>query len=129
MLQLWREERAPHAAVWWTALAIAVIARALYCQRALKRLGTDQRPTAPRTQGYAAVAALEGVVWATLLVLLPATSEVGMLFQLGLTVLIVLGVLAAVRTCRPAVGRVRGSGRLCAAGRADVRDCWTSWCC
>ncbi len=93
VLQLWREDRAPHAAVWWTALAVAVIARALYCQRALKRLGTDQRPTAPRTEGYAAVAALEGVVWATLLVLLPAASEVGVLFQLGLTVLIVLGVL------------------------------------
>ena len=93
VLQLWREDRAPHAAVWWSALAVAVIARALYCQRALKRLGTDQRPTAPRTEGYAAVAALEGVVWATLLVLLPAASEVGVLFQLGLTVLIVLGVL------------------------------------
>ena len=93
VLQLWREGRTAPAAVWWTVLAVVVIARALYCQRALKRLGTDQRPTVPRTEGYATVAALEGAVWATLLVVLPATSEVGLLFQLGLTVLIVLGVL------------------------------------
>ena len=93
VLLLWREDRVPLAAVWWSTLAAAVVARALYCQWMLNKLSSQHRPALPRPDGYAAVAAFEGVVWAMLLVLLPATTEVGLLFQLGLTVLIVLGVL------------------------------------
>jgi len=93
VLLSWRENRVPVAAVWFATLAAAVLARALFCQWMLSRLSTQHRATPPRPDGYAAVAAVEGVIWAMLLVMLPSSSEVGLLYQLGLTVLVVLGVL------------------------------------
>ncbi len=92
VLLLWREGRVVPAAVWWSALAVAVLVRTAYCQRTLSRLAADPRPS-PRTDAYAMVAAAEGVVWAVLLVILPSATEFGLLFQLGLTILVVLGVL------------------------------------
>lgn len=93
VLQLWREDRMPVAAVWFATLAAAVIARALYCQWMLSRVSSQPRTTPSRPDGYAALAAVEGVIWAMLLVMLPSANEMGLLYQLGLTVLILLGVL------------------------------------
>ena len=45
-------------------------------------LASDSRRTAPRADGYAMVAAAEGVIWAMLLVVLPSASEFGLGFQL-----------------------------------------------
>lgn len=86
VLLLWREGQAVPAAIWWTVLAAAVATRAVYCHTALRR-----RPA--RVRFYAACTAVEGIVWALLLVLLPAASEIGLLLQLALTVLVLLGVL------------------------------------
>jgi len=86
VLLLWREGSALPAAIWWTVLAMAVAARAVYCHMALQRRFTH-------ADFYAACTAFEGIVWALLLVLLPAASEIGVLLQLALTVLVLLGVL------------------------------------
>ena len=93
VLLLWREGRIPLAIAWWAVLATAVGARVTYCQRTLSALTLDGRPQSPRAEGYAVVAAAEGVVWATLLVVLPSTSDFGLGFQIGLTMLVLLGVL------------------------------------
>jgi diguanylate cyclase (GGDEF)-like protein/PAS domain S-box-containing protein len=93
VLLLWREGRIPLAVAWWTALAMTVMARVAFCQHTLNRLSVDPRPGSPRTDGYAMVAASEGVIWATLLVVLPSAGDFGLGFQLGLTVLVLLGVL------------------------------------
>jgi len=93
VLLLWREGRVPVAAAWWTTLAVAVMVRVAYCQRTMTALASDSRRTPPRADGYAMVAAAEGVIWAMLLVVLPSASEFGLGFQLGLTMLVLLGVL------------------------------------
>jgi len=93
VLLLWREGRVPVAAAWWTTLALAVVVRVAYCQRTMTALASDSRRTPPRADGYAMVAAAEGVIWAMLLVVLPSASEFGLGFQLGLTMLVLLGVL------------------------------------
>lgn len=93
VLLLWREGRIPLAIAWWAVLATAVGARVTYCQRTLSALTSDGRPQSPRAEGYAVVAAAEGVVWATLLVVLPSASDFGLGFQIGLTMLVLLGVL------------------------------------
>ncbi|HQR70603.1 MAG TPA: diguanylate cyclase [Burkholderiaceae bacterium] len=93
VLLLWREGRIPFAIAWWTVLAATIGMRVAYCQRALKALGTDTRTAPPRTDGYATVAAAEGAIWAILLVVLPSASDFGLGFQIGLTMLVLLGVL------------------------------------
>jgi len=93
VLLAWRENRIHIAAVWWTVLAAAVLLRLAYCQRALRHLSQHPRKLPPHAQWYAIVAALEGVVWAMLLVLLPSATDFGLRFQLGLTLLVMLGVL------------------------------------
>lgn len=93
VLLLWREDRIPAASVWWATLAVAVLVRTGYCQWALGRLSAPGRRPPLRPEGYAAVAGLEGIVWALLLVLLPSATPFGLQFQLALTVLVALGVL------------------------------------
>lgn len=93
VLLAWRENRIHIAAVWWVVLAAAVMLRLAYCQRALRHLSQHPRKLPPNAQWYAIVAALEGVVWAMLLVLVPSATDFGLRFQLGLTLLVMLGVL------------------------------------
>ncbi len=93
VLLLAREDRVPAASIWWVTLACAVLARTAYCQSALTQLAAHPRKLPQRADWYALVAATEGIAWAMLLVLLPSTSEGGLMFQLGLTVLVALGVL------------------------------------
>ncbi|HQR55049.1 MAG TPA: diguanylate cyclase [Burkholderiaceae bacterium] len=93
VLLAWRENRIHIAAIWWVVLAGAVLLRLAYCQRALRHLSQHPRKLPPQAQWYAIVAALEGVVWAMLLVLLPSATDFGLRFQLGLTLLVMLGVL------------------------------------
>ncbi len=93
VLLLWREDRMVAAAIWWSALAVTVIARAAYCQRALSRLAVQPRRLPAHSEWYALLAACEGIAWALLLVLLPAGSDFGLRFQLGISLLVLLGVL------------------------------------
>lgn len=93
VLLAWRENRIHIAAVWWTVLAVAVMARVMYCQHSLRHLAHHPRKLPPRAHWYAIVAALEGTIWAMLLVLAPSTTEFGLRFQLGLSLLVMLGVL------------------------------------
>ena len=89
----WRENRIRIAAVWWTVLAVAVMVRVMYCQHSLRHLAHHPRKLPPRAHWYAMVAALEGTIWAMLLVLAPSMTEFGLRFQLGLSLLVMLGVL------------------------------------
>lgn len=86
VLLLWREGQAVPAAMWWAVLAATVVGRAAYCHLAIRRRTFSAGM-------YATCTAAEGVVWASLLVLLPATSDISLLLQLSLTVLVLLGVL------------------------------------
>ena len=88
----WRSSRAA-AAIWWGVLAAAVTARVLYCQSMSRRLAEfpDRLPRA--AEGYSALAAVEGTVWALLLVLLPAASPFAGFLQVGLTLAVLLGSL------------------------------------
>lgn len=93
VLLAWREGRVHAVAVWWTVLAFAVVARVVFCQRALRHLSHHPRKLPPRAEWYAVVAALEGMTWAMLLVLTPSMTDFGLRFQLGLSLLVMLGVL------------------------------------
>jgi len=93
VLLAWREHRIHTAAIWWTVLAAVVMARVIFCQHALRQLAQQPRRLPRRADWYAIVAALEGVAWAMLLVLVPSLTEFGLRFQLGLTLLVTLGVL------------------------------------
>lgn len=93
VLLLWREDRVMAASIWWSVLALTVIARAAFCQHALGRLAAQPRRLPPASEWYALLAACEGITWALLLVLVPAVSPFGLRFQLGLSVLVLLGVL------------------------------------
>jgi diguanylate cyclase (GGDEF)-like protein/PAS domain S-box-containing protein len=95
VLLLWRDDRLPPAVVWWSVLALVVAARAWYCQLMTKRLADAPGRLPATAQGYVALAALEGTVWALLLVLLPATQPDTGLVQVALTVAVLLGSLFA----------------------------------
>jgi diguanylate cyclase (GGDEF)-like protein/PAS domain S-box-containing protein len=92
---LWRQDRLIQATAWWCVLAAVVSIRAVYCQQMAKRLA-DAPGRLPRASAfYAALAALEGTVWALLLVLLPAATHYSGFLQLALTVAVLLGSLFA----------------------------------
>jgi diguanylate cyclase (GGDEF)-like protein/PAS domain S-box-containing protein len=93
VLLAWRENRVHIATIWWIVLAGVVLIRVAYCHRALRHLSHHPRKLPPHAEWYAIAAALEGVVWAMLLVLAPSTTDFGLRFQLGLTLLVMLGVL------------------------------------
>ncbi len=93
VLLLWREERVVAASVWWSTLALTVIARTIYCQRSLTHLAAHPRRLPAHSEWYALLAAGEGITWALLLVLVPAASDFGLRFQLGISLLVMLGVL------------------------------------
>jgi diguanylate cyclase (GGDEF)-like protein/PAS domain S-box-containing protein len=95
VLLLWRQQRLPQAAVWWCVLAGVVTIRALYCQLMAKRLANAPGRLPRASAAYAALAALEGTVWALLLVLLPASSHYSSFLQLALTVAVLLGSIFA----------------------------------
>ncbi len=95
VLILWRENQLPAALIWWSALAAVVLARAAYCQRASSWMSAHSTRMPRWAQAYAALAALEGTVWALALVLLPATNESAAVLQLVLTIAVVLGTLLA----------------------------------
>ncbi len=86
VLLLWREGRAVPAVLWWMVLAATVAVRAAVCHLALRRRSFSEGL-------YATCAAAEGIVWAGLLVLLPAGSDIGLLLELSLTMLVLLGAL------------------------------------
>jgi diguanylate cyclase (GGDEF)-like protein/PAS domain S-box-containing protein len=91
VLLLWREQRFPHGAVWWCVLAAVVITRAVYCQRMARRMSAGAMRLPPAAAAHAALAALEGTVWALLLVLLPATTAYAAGLQFALTVIVLFG--------------------------------------
>lgn len=93
VLILWREDRLPEALIWWCALAVVVVTRAWYCQRLSDWMSANANRLPRFSEGYAALAALEGTTWALLLVLLPAANEAGGILQLVLTIAVLLGTL------------------------------------
>ena len=95
VLILWREDQLPAAALWWSALAAIVVARAWYCQRLSNWMAAHSNRLPRSAQAYSALAALEGTAWALSLVLLPAANDSGAVLQLVLTVAVLLGTLLA----------------------------------
>jgi diguanylate cyclase (GGDEF)-like protein/PAS domain S-box-containing protein len=93
VLLLWREDRVVAASIWWSTLALTVIARTIYCQRSLTHLAAQPRRLPAHSEWYALLAAGEGITWALLLVLVPVASDFGQRFQLGISLLVMLGVL------------------------------------
>jgi diguanylate cyclase (GGDEF)-like protein/PAS domain S-box-containing protein len=91
VLLLRHEDRLPQAAAWWCVLAVIVGARAGYCHAMARRLAAAPGRLPAAAEGYAALAALEGSVWALLLVLLPVASPTAAVIQLALTVTVLLG--------------------------------------
>lgn len=91
VLLLWHEDRLPQAAVWWCGLAFVVGVRASYCHVMGKRLAASPGRLPAAAEAYAALAALEGAVWALLLVLLPAATPSSAVIQLALTMAVLLG--------------------------------------
>jgi diguanylate cyclase (GGDEF)-like protein/PAS domain S-box-containing protein len=115
VLLLLQEGRLPQAAVWWCVLAAAVAGRAVYCQSMARRLGSGAGHL-PKAAGlFGVFAAIEGTVWAVLLVALPAAGPSSAFLQLGLTVVVVLGALfrlAPVRMAWPAFAIPLGFSQL-----------------
>lgn len=95
VLILWREQRLPAALIWWSGLAAVVIARAWYCQRMSVWMTANANRLPRLAQAYAALAALEGTVWALVLVLLAPANEAAAILQFVLTVAVLLGTLLA----------------------------------
>ena len=95
VLLLWGEGRLPAAAIWWCVLAAAVIARVLYCQSMSRRIAESPDRVPRAAEAYPALAAVEGTVWALLLVLLPAATPFAGFLQVGLTVAVLVGSLFA----------------------------------
>ena len=91
VLLLWREDRLSQAATWWCGLAVIVAARAWYCHAMGRRLTEAPGRLPAAAEGYAALAAVEGSVWALLLVLLPAATPSSAVIQLALTMTVLLG--------------------------------------
>jgi diguanylate cyclase (GGDEF)-like protein/PAS domain S-box-containing protein len=90
VLLLAREGRIFSVTLWWIALALVALVRVWYGQTSLRALSNRPRVLPARADAYAAIAAAEGTVWALLLVLLPASGEFAVRFQLTLTVLVLL---------------------------------------
>ncbi|MGH6609606.1 MAG: PAS domain-containing protein, partial [Burkholderiaceae bacterium] len=95
VLILWREDRLPVALIWWSALAAVVVARAWYCQRLSTWMSAHSNRMPRSAQAYAALAALEGTVWALSLVTISAANESGAVLQFVLTIAVLLGTLLA----------------------------------
>jgi len=95
VLILWREDRLPAALIWWSVLAAVVVTRAGYCQRLSTWMAAHSDRLPRSAQAYAALAAVEGTVWALALVLLPAVNVSGAVLQLVLTIAVLLGALLA----------------------------------
>jgi diguanylate cyclase (GGDEF)-like protein/PAS domain S-box-containing protein len=92
VLLLWHEDRLPQGAAWWCGLAVIVAARAGYCHAMYRRLSASPGGRLPAgAEAYAALAALEGSVWALLLVLLPAATPSSAVIQLAVTMTVLLG--------------------------------------
>jgi len=91
VLLLWREQRLLPTVLWWFGLALVVSARAIYCSAMAKRLTAHPGRLPYAADAYAAIAAVEGSVWALLLVLLPAATPLSGLLQVGLTMAVLLG--------------------------------------
>ncbi|UCG96498.1 MAG: diguanylate cyclase [Burkholderiales bacterium] len=86
----WRETGAAVAFYWFGALAVLLLARALYCRRLLAG-ETAVQPAA--TLAYGAFAAAEGLAWAAALVLLRVADPSGFLLQFTLTLGVSIGLL------------------------------------
>lgn len=95
VLILWRENRLPEAAVWWSTLAAVVVVRAWYCQRLVNWMSAHGNRMPRSAQVLPVLTAVEGTVWALSLVLIPAANESGAVLQLVLTVAVLLGTLLA----------------------------------
>jgi diguanylate cyclase (GGDEF)-like protein/PAS domain S-box-containing protein len=88
---LWREQRLLPALAWWGLLVAVVGVRAGFCHALGKRLSAAPGRV-PRAAGvYPALAAVEGSVWALLLVMLPAPTPHTGLLQVALTMAVLLG--------------------------------------
>ncbi len=91
VLLLWHEDRLLQAAAWWCGLAVIVAARAWYCRVMGRRLTAWPGRLPAAAEAYPALAALEGSVWALLLVLMPAATPSSAVIQLALTMAVLLG--------------------------------------
>lgn len=90
VLLLAQEGRIVAATLWWIALAAVALIRVWYGEATLRVLAIRRRSLPARADSYAAIAAAEGTVWALLLVLLPASGEFAVRFQLTLSGLVML---------------------------------------
>jgi diguanylate cyclase (GGDEF)-like protein/PAS domain S-box-containing protein len=89
-LVYWREKQAPEALYWCGALAVLVLARAMYCAQALRQ--SDRQPQ--RTgQIYAVFAAAEGLAWAFALFGFAVGDPPGFLLQFTLSLGVIIGML------------------------------------
>ncbi|MGZ8272541.1 MAG: diguanylate cyclase domain-containing protein [Burkholderiaceae bacterium] len=91
VLLLRHEDRLLQAVAWWCGLAAVVAVRAWYCQAMAQRLTATPGRLPAAAEGYAVLAALEGSIWALLLVLMPAGSPSSAVIQLALTMTVLLG--------------------------------------
>jgi diguanylate cyclase (GGDEF)-like protein/PAS domain S-box-containing protein len=89
-LVYWRDKQAPAALYWCAALALLLLARALFCSQALAQDG-ERRPSAPRI--YAVFALAEGLAWAFALAGFAVGDPAGFLLQFMLTLGVTIGML------------------------------------
>jgi diguanylate cyclase (GGDEF)-like protein/PAS domain S-box-containing protein len=95
VLLLWREGKLPGAVLWWGVLAATVGARVVYCRTMGRRLEQSPGRLPTAADAYPALAAVEGTVWALMLVLLPAATPYSSFLQVGVTLVVLLGSLFA----------------------------------
>ena len=86
----WRERQVPDAFYWCGAIAVLLLARGLFCRRALAR-EAGPKPTA--TLVYAGFAAAEGMAWVAALALFRVSDPTGFLLQFTLTLGVSVGML------------------------------------
>ena len=90
VMALWNGPLAVAGLVWWAVLGAVMFARGRYCSR---NVASGARPDRRADLRYALFAAVEGVLWAAGLLLLPAGTQVGQVFQFGLSVAVLVGSL------------------------------------
>jgi diguanylate cyclase (GGDEF)-like protein/PAS domain S-box-containing protein len=115
VLLLLQEGRLPQALAWWCILAVAVAGRAVYCQSMVMCLAGSPGKLPKAAALFGVFAAVEGIVWAALLVVLPAASTYPAFLQLALTGVVLLGALfrlAPVRMAWPAFAIPLGFAQL-----------------
>lgn len=86
----WRSHASAAVFVWCGGLALLMLARGLYCIRALAR---EDGPSRAAGQVYAGFALLEGLTWAAGLLLFAADAPFDLLLQVTLTIGVAIALL------------------------------------